>query len=108
MRHNRLGQMGILAAFASLVLAGSLQAQSRPGAREGYEVTAVPDHADGLYKSGEAITFALTVTKNGMPLTEGNVAYQFTINDTIKAEAGEVPSPRAARRSRRCSRDPRA
>jgi cephalosporin-C deacetylase len=113
MKHATRWLAGCLVACMFLGISGPLRAQatskaatiaagrgaaSRPATRPfnrgqfsadyDYEIYAAPDRADGMYKSGEKITFKVTVTRKGQPITKGSVAYKFTINDLTEGEAG--------------------
>jgi cephalosporin-C deacetylase len=41
-------------------------------------VSCVPDHADATYRAGEPVTFTITVTETGRPMTEGTLEWSLT------------------------------
>lgn len=67
----------ILAAL--IAAASSLFAENNPF-HDSYQWTAVPDHADWLYKTGEKANVTVTLLRYGMPV-EGQVVY--TIGDDM-------------------------
>ena len=81
---------GMLAAFFLAAAAGAAAQEwaARGASSGGYVVSAVVDHADGLYKPGEKVTFTIRLTRDGKAVTDTEVAYEVVGNGALPVQKG--------------------
>lgn len=78
-------------AVGLVLLPLALSLAAPPGAvKDGCEITIAPDHADGVYRAGETMTFVVRVTRDGKPVTSGEVQYRIVINGTEEQAKGSA------------------
>lgn len=98
---RRYATLVSIATVVTMILAGTAAAGKPEEATQGgWTIGVTVDREDGLYKAGDTITFAVSLTKDGKPAAEGEVAYEITLNGpksyatgTVRpaAEGGQVP-----------------
>ncbi|HUT57117.1 MAG TPA: acetylxylan esterase [Phycisphaerae bacterium] len=81
-----------IAAVISCLVSVSFCLAGPPGAaKDGYEISVAPGRDSGIYRAGEKIAFAVSVTRDGKALKEGQVSYQIVAGGTRTLKQGTLP-----------------
>lgn len=78
----------LFVSFAALLASTTLAAQ--PALRM-VTVVVTPDHPDWLYRVGEPVTFTITASQNGLPLSNGTVHYEAGPEKMKPTTAADAP-----------------
>ncbi|HTF16708.1 MAG TPA: acetylxylan esterase [Chryseolinea sp.] len=91
MKSNHISVRSSFAGLFLLLAFTCLQAQP---IEQFIKVVVAPEHADWTYKTGEPVTFTISVLQNGNPLHNATISYQVGLEKmepTIKKEAVAAP-----------------
>jgi len=63
--------------------------------KDGWRILVEPDHAGGLYRSGETIRFLVRVTRDDRPVAGAAVSYEIELNGTRMHKRGDGATDKA-------------